>query len=201
MNIGINVSRLSGLEEYGRGPLPYDEAQREQPVSPYSASQVAVTHYLQMLAARLPFRSITIRPVLIYGPRQSMRFFIPEVIESCLQGRDFHITAGGHGRDLLFVDDLCAGLIRLLTVPVASGEVINLGSGREYIMSEVAAAVVRLTGSTIRLIEDNARCSGQIEHLYCSCKKAQELLNWQPVVPLEAGLRFTIDWFSKKNVL
>src|ERR1700730_7261478 len=93
--------RLGGLEEYGRGPVPYNESQREQPVSPYSASQVAVTHYLQMLSPHLSFRTITVRPALIYGPAQSTRFFIPALIEHCLQERDFSMSPGRQGRDLL----------------------------------------------------------------------------------------------------
>lgn len=73
--------RLGGLEDYGRGPVPYIESQREQPVSPYSASQAAVTHYLQMLAPHLSYRALTVRPALIYGPAQSSTFFIPRLIE------------------------------------------------------------------------------------------------------------------------
>ena len=73
--------RLGGLEEYGRGPVPYIESQRQQPVSPYSASQAAVTHYLQMLAPHLSYRALTVRPALIYGPAQSPTFFIPRLIE------------------------------------------------------------------------------------------------------------------------
>lgn len=188
--------RLGGMEEYGRGPLPYEESQREQPVSPYSASQVAVTHYLQMLAARLPFRAVTIRPALIYGPGQAKTFFIPALIDSCLQGRDFRISTGTQGRDLLFVDDLVSGLVRLLSRKVTAGEIINLGSGREYVMKEVATTIVRLTGRTIRLIEEGAARPGQIEHLYGSRKKAKELLGWEPSVDLEEGLRRTIAAIS-----
>jgi len=184
--------RLGGMEEYGRGPLPYEESQREQPVSPYSASQVAVTHYLQMLAARLPFRSVTIRPALIYGPGQAKSFFIPSLIEACLQGRDFRISTGSQGRDLLYVGDLVAGLMRLLAVSVAPGEIINLGSGGEYLIKDVAATIVRLTGSTTQLLEEGSARPGQIEHLFGSRKKAQELLGWQPAVDLEEGLRRTI---------
>lgn len=192
--------RLGGMEEYGRGPLPYDEAQREQPVSPYSASQVAVTHYLQMLAARLAFRSVTIRPALIYGPGQAKSFFIPSLIESCLEGRDFRISTGSQGRDLLYVDDLIAGLMRLLVVSVTPGEIINLGSGGEYLIKDVAATIVRLTGSKIRLLEEGTARPGQIEHLYGSRRKAEALLGWQPTIDLESGLRRTIEAISLKKI-
>ena len=87
--------RAGGLEEYGNGPVPSPETQREQPHSPYTASQAAATHYLQMLAPHLSYRAVTVRPALIYGPAQSVRFFIPSLIEHCLEGRDFSMSAAG----------------------------------------------------------------------------------------------------------
>lgn len=187
--------RLGGLEEYGRGPVPYVESQREQPVSPYSVSQVAVTHYLQMLAPHLSYRVLTVRPALIYGPAQSARFFIPALIEHCLQGRDFSISSGHQGRDLLYIDDLVDALVLLLEAPLPTAEIVNIGAGCEYAMADVAAAIIRRTGAKIRLIKDTTLKPGQVEHLYCSNAKAKELLNWQPSVHLEEGLQRTIDSF------
>jgi UDP-glucose 4-epimerase len=186
---------LGGLEEYGRGRAPYVESQREQPVSPYSASQVAVTHYLQMLAPHLRYRVLTVRPALVYGPAQSASFFIPALIEHCLQGRDFSVSSPNQGRDLLYIDDLIDALVLLLERPLASGEIINLGAGREYMMADVAATILRLTGAKINLITGATSRPGQVEHLYCSNDKARELLSWQPSVDLEEGLQRTIDSF------
>jgi UDP-glucose 4-epimerase len=76
--------RLGGLEEYERGPAPYIESPREQPVSPYPASQVAITQYLQMLAPHLSYRALTVRPALIYGPAQSSTSFIQRLIEQTI---------------------------------------------------------------------------------------------------------------------
>ena len=189
--------RLGGLEEYGRGPVPYVESQREQPVSPYSASQVAVTHYLQMLAPHLSYRALTVRPALIYGPAQSSSFFIPALIEHCLQGRDFSISSGHQGRDLLYIDDLIDALFLLLEAPLPTAEIINIGAGREYVMADVAATIIRRTDAKIRLIKDTTSRPGQVEHLYCSGDKARELLSWQPSLDLEEGLQRTIDSFRK----
>ena len=65
--------RAGGIEEYGRGPAPYKETQREAPVSPYSAAQTAVTHYLRMLQPSLDFPVVSVRPALTYGDRKSTR--------------------------------------------------------------------------------------------------------------------------------
>ncbi len=187
--------RLGGLEEYGNGPLPYHESQRESPVSPYSASQVAVTHYLQMLAPRLPFRVVTLRPALVYGPGQSERFFIPSLIRHCREGRDFRMTAGHQGRDLVYVDDVVEAMALSLTKSVGTGEVLNVGSGREYLMKEVAELILRLTGATIRILENPGGTPGSIDHLYASNEKAGRVLEWRPRVGFEEGLRRTIASF------
>lgn len=192
-----SVIRVGGLEEYGRGPVPYVEGQREQPVSPYSASQVATTHYLQMLAPHLRFRVLIVRPALIYGPGQSMEFFIPALIDHCLKGQDFPMTSGSQGRDLLYVDDIVEALATLREHPLPSGEIVNFGAGREYVMADVAATIVRLTAARIRLLQGAPVRPSEVEHLYCSARKAETLLGWRPAVDLEDGLRRTIAWFRE----
>ena len=192
------IVRLGGFEEYGRSAVPYLESQREEPVSPYSASQVAVTHYLQMLAPRLNYRAVTVRPALVYGPAQSSDFFIPALIEHCLRGQDFSIRSGDQGRDLLYVDDLVEALVRLLYVSLPSGEIVNVGSGREYLIADVAAKIVQLSGAKIRLVENRQESADGVAHLYGSIDKAKRLLNWIPAIELDEGLVRTIDSFRKK---
>jgi len=192
------IVRLGGYEEYGRSAVPYLESQREEPVSPYSASQVAVTHYLQMLAPHLNYRAVTVRPALVYGPAQSPDFFIPALIEHCLRGQNFSIRSADQGRDLLYVDDLIEALVRLLQMSLPSGEIVNVGSGREYLIADVAAKIVQRSGAKIRLIDDRKESAGSVTHAYGSTEKAGRLLNWVPAIELDEGLARTIDSFRKK---
>ncbi len=122
--------RLGGIEEYGRGPVPSSEAQREAPVSPYSAAQAALTHYLQMLQPVLCLEALTIRPALVYGPAQSERFFVPALVRACLTGRAFEMSAGRQRRDLLYVADLVAALLAAASVPGLGGLVGRLFMSR-----------------------------------------------------------------------
>src|SRR6185503_15652964 len=77
--VGVFV-RTGSIEEYGDGETPFVEHQRERPISPYSASHVAVTHYLEMLQRGADASIVTIRPALTYGPGQSDDFFVPSLI-------------------------------------------------------------------------------------------------------------------------
>ncbi len=190
--------RMGGVEEYGRGPLPCMESQREQPTSPYSASQVAITHYLQMLSPRLHFRTVTVRPAAIYGPSRSTHLLIPSLIEHCLQGRDFRLGSRSHGRDFVYVDDFIDALVLLLTKSVPTGEIINIASGREHLIGELASLVIRLTGANIKLTEGAPSRAEQILHMCASGAKAKELLGWEPSTDLAEGLRRTITWFREQ---
>jgi nucleoside-diphosphate-sugar epimerase len=187
--------RAGGLEEYGTGPTPYVETQREQPISPYSASQVAATHYCEMLQRETPTPLVTLRPALVYGPAQSADFMIPSLITSCLRGTDFDMTAGTQYRDLLYIDDLVEAFVRALTREGVSG-VINVGHGIEHAVRDVAQEIVRLCGTESRLrLGARPERPGDLAHLVASTHRATELLEWYPTVPLTEGLVRTIAWY------
>lgn len=188
--------RLGGVEEYGRGPAPCRETQREAPVSPYSASQVAVTHYLQMLQPSLGFDALTLRPTLVYGPGQSEGFFVPSLIRACLAGRAFAMTTGTQVRDLVFVDDLVAALLSAARVTGLGGQVLNVGSNRFHRIVDVARTIVRLSASSSALeIGAVARRTNEVEQLHADSTLAAERLGWRAETELETGLVATIAWY------
>jgi len=191
--------RLGGLEEYGGGAGAVEE-QRERPVSPYSAGQVAATHYGQMLQRHMACTLVTLRPALVYGPGQGVDFFIPALIHACLRGHDFRLSPGDPWRDLLYVTDLIEAMRRTVYAPRLSGEVINLGSGREYRMADVAERIIRKTGASIRLVASD-ECGGPPELLHLSGRivRAADLLGWRPATTLEEGLRRTVAWYRTEH--
>jgi UDP-glucose 4-epimerase len=188
--------RTGGLEEYGTGPTPYVETQREQPISPYSASQVAATHYCEMLQRETPTPLVTLRPALVYGPAQSTDFLIPALISSCLRGEDFDMTAGTQYRDLLYIDDLVEAFVRAMTRESVTGGVINVGHGIEHAIRDVAREIVRLCGTESRLrLGARPERPGDLAHLVTSTQRSHELLDWRPEISLADGLARTIAWY------
>ena len=187
------VVRTGGLEEYGSGPLPYREDQREAPVSAYSAGQVAVTHFCEMLHRRTALPIVTLRPALTYGPGQSTSFFIPSLIDACLEGRAFRMTAGLQTRDLVYVDDVIDACMAAAIVSGIDGRVINIGTGDEACLRDVAARIVELTGGgdILRLgaLPDSP---GDLARLVCDPSLAASLLQWRARTSLDSGLSRTI---------
>lgn len=200
---GASLSRFvraGGLEEYGRAATPYREEQREQPVSAYSASQVATTHYCQMLQAELPFDVVTLRPALVYGPGQSAAFFIPAAILSLLAGRPFDMTSGEQARDLVYVDDAMEAFLAAGVREGLRGRVINVGCGREYAMRDVGRSIRRITGSAAPInAGGRAPRASDLAHLVADSRLAAELLGWRATTSLEEGLARTVAWYARQE--
>lgn len=190
-----SLVRLGGLEEYGNGPAPFLETQREEPRSAYSASQVAGTHLLQALQPDLPFAAITLRPALIYGPAQSTDFMIPALIEALLAGRPFRLSEGRQRRDLLHIDDLVTAILAASEARGIAGEVINVATGYAPTIRSIARTIGRLMGRSELLgFGEIPKRRNDVIDLRGDASKAERLLGWRPTVPLVRGLARTIEW-------
>ena len=110
------------------------------------------------------------------------------------------MTAGNQTRDLVFASDVVDACIRAAIVPDVDGLVINVGSGCEYRIRDVAELVVRLAGSrtTLRFGSRPPRRS-DLDRLVCDPELARRLLGWHASTNLETGIRQTIDWFAAQR--
>ena len=190
--------RSGGLSEYGGAPVPFEEGQREMPLSAYGASQAATTMMLSTLSGQLPFSVVTLRLASVYGPGRSADFFLPSLIMHCLEGREFEMTAGERQWDLVYIDDAVDAFVRTMHAEIPSGEIINIGAGPVGTLRELAERVAERTGMRDR-VKPGKRDErvGEIRDLYCSNERAQALLGWKPRVSLEEGLDRTISWYRE----
>jgi len=197
-NITIDCFVSTGSsEEYGDGPAPFNEDQREIPVSPYSASKVAATYFSQMLYKTMQLPVVTVRPLLTYGPSQDTDMFIPSLIQHCLERKDFPMTEGDQTREFNYVDDIVDAYLLAAESPGAAGEVINIGNGIEYSIRDVAEMIVRMMGNPIQLkIGALPKRPGETKHFFCNNMKAKRLLGWSPKTDLGEGLKRTIHWYE-----
>lgn len=184
-------------EEYGNGSAPFNESQKEIPVSPYSASKVAATYFCQMLYKTMDMPIVTLRPFLTYGPYQDMDMFIPSLIQHCIDGKDFPMTEGDQTREFNYVDDVIEAYLLAACCPDARGEIINIGNGIEYRIRDVAEKIVNMMGNPIKLlIGALPKRRGETSHFFCSSEKAQKVLGWSPKIGLDEGIERTINWYK-----
>jgi dTDP-glucose 4,6-dehydratase len=106
------------------------------------------------------------------------------------------------------VEDTVDGFIKALVVPKIEGEVINIGSGFEISIGNLAHMIAELLGTKIAIKESSERvrpADSEVERLLADNQKAKELLKWSPKNSGEAGLRLgliqTIEWFRNPENL
>lgn len=187
------IVRGGTIAEYGEGPVPYRETQREKPLTAYATSMTAGTRHLDMLDDKLPFRTITARLALVYGPSQSESFLISSLIRSCLQGSKTLIRHPNDRRDLIYVDDAVDALILLAESPPEGCNLLNVCTGIAPTMREVANEIVAATGADPTLVEfgDFASDLG-ISELRSSPELAARCLGWNATTKLEDGIARTV---------
>jgi UDP-glucose 4-epimerase len=187
----------STSEVYGDVNVPFVEDGPVNPISPYSVSKYAGERYCRMFAQGRGWPLVVVRPFNAYGPGQTPDRIIPEVIVRGLRRQRLAMTSGRQTREFNFVEDLADGFVRAGLTPDIDGEVINIGSGVDVSMRELACQILALMGDPIEP-EFGAlpERPTEIWQMYCDAGKARDLLGWKPSVSLEEGLRRTIDWYS-----
>jgi nucleoside-diphosphate-sugar epimerase len=190
---------IGSSDEYGGNPAPQVETQREMSIAPYSASKTVITHFLQMLFRTENFPAVTLRAFLVYGPGQDKRRFLPQVITGCLEGRRFPTSRGEQLRDFCYIRDIVRGIFAALITPAARGEVINIASGSPVTIRAMIEAVQRLVGRGEPQFGEIAYRPGENLQLFADVSKAAALLGWSAQVPLETGLRETIQWVREQS--
>ena len=195
------VAVTSTSEVYGTAQyVPIDEKHPLQGQSPYSATKIGADKIAESFYLSFGVPVVTVRPFNTYGPRQSARAVIPTIISQILAGnRRIKLGSLHPTRDLNYVGDTCRGFLALADCDAALGKTVNVGSGKEISVGDLAGMIIRLMGADVEIETDDARTrpkESEVERLLCDNTLIRELTGWSPAVSLEDGLRRTIDWFE-----
>ena len=161
-------------------------------------------HISESLLSSRHFRPSDANPVRVfatYGPRiradGGYARALSRFIAQALTGRD--ITVFGEGkqtRSFCYITDTISGILMIAANSRARGQVFNIGNPQEITIMDLAQKVKKLAGSTSRIVhrplppdDPQRRCP--------DISKAKKLLGWSPTVPLDEGLRKTIQWFRQ----
>lgn len=200
----MGTSRLvhtSTSEVYGSARyVPIDEEHPLQGQSPYSATKIAADKLAESYSLSFGAPVVTVRPFNTFGPRQSARAVIPTIITQCLRGPRVRLGALTPTRDLNFVENTVQGFMAAAQAPDVVGQTVNLGSGREISVGDLARLIGSLTGRDIEVSSDEQRLrpsGSEVERLLADTSRARRLMNWEPTVTLEEGLTATIHWIEE----
>ncbi len=212
LNVGGTVSVMEAMRDTGvrrvvftsSGALygeqahqPVGERQLPNPNSPYGVSKVAAEYYLATLGALYNIETVSLRVFNAYGPSQDLPPSYPPVIPQLLKqaqtgGSMVIFGAGTQTRDFVFVDDVVDALVAAATATDVNRAVINIGSGQESSINELAASVARVSGKRVSVLHNQGQ-DGGVSRLVADVSLARDLLGWEPRTELEAGLRLTVE--------
>ena len=218
----IEHARLSGIDKFVQvgtvcaypkhTPVPFKEddlwnGYPEETNAPYGIAKKAALVMLDGYHRQYGLAGAYVLPVNLYGPGDNFELHsshvIPALIRKCVEAidrGDERVQCWGTGtvsREFLYVDDAAEAIIRAaerMDEPVP----INLGTGREIPIREVAELIARLTGFKGELSWDTTKPDGQPRRCL-DTQRASELLDWQPQVDLEEGLQRTVKWYRSSR--
>lgn len=217
----MEYSRIYGVEKFvGIGticsypkhaPIPFTEGELwngypEETNAPYGLAKKMMLVQSKAYREQYGFNSIHLLPVNLYGPGDNFNLetshVIPAIIRKCMEAKqkgDDSITLWGSGnvtREFIFVEDAAEGIV-LATQKFNKSDPINIGSGQEISIKDLAEQIKNLTGFKGKIIWDKSKPDGQPRRRL-DVRKAKEELGFVASTDLESGLKKTIQWYRKQ---
>jgi len=169
------------------------------PSAPYAAAKWACTGYARMFHALYKLPTVIARVFMVYGPAQiDLTKLIPYVTISLLQGKSPKISSGDRLVDWIYVSDVVNGFLALAESPNVDGATVDLGSGSlisiREIVQRLASVIGNGTESEFGALPDRPMEPTRIARIADSFAR----IGWKPEVPLEQGLKHTVDWYRRE---
>jgi len=178
--------------------FPTPETEIPKPVSPYGIAKLCVEKYLEFFAREYGLRYTSLRYSNVYGPRQDPygeAGVVAIFVERMLKDEPVLIYGDGeYVRDYVYVKDVVEA--NLLAMERGDNEVFNIGTGRGTTVNELFRMLKELTGYRRDPVYAPPR-KGDVRKSVLDCRKAKEILGWEPKVSLEEGLAMTVEYFRK----
>jgi UDP-glucose 4-epimerase len=174
------------------------------PCTVYGGSKLAGECYARAYFRTYGYPTVVVRPFNTYGPRSHHEGdsgeVIPKFLLRCLAGRPMVVFGDGtQSRDFSYVSDTAHGILLAGEHPLGVGETINLGSGVEVTINELAKQVAAATGRPDAVIHHDQPRPGDVNRLVADVTRAKTLLGYAPQVSLETGLERLLQWYRDQG--
>ena len=189
-----STSEVYGTAQY----VPIDEKHPFQGQSPYSATKIGADRLAESFYRSFGLPVTIVRPFNTYGPRQSGRAVIPTIITQLLSGAE-EIKLGSltPTRDFNYVKDTAAGFMAIAGCEEAVGQELNIATGQEISIGDLAAELIRQINPAARVVCEEQRLrpeKSEVNRLLGDSTRLRRLTGWAPAYTFEQGLAETIAW-------
>ena len=184
------VVQLGSSTEYAESDGPMDESTPLRPRGFFGATKAAGSMLVAATAADRGLRATVLRAFQVYGTGDHPHRLVPTVIRAARTGDVLPMTARGMRRDWIHVDDVVEACVRAaLAGDLPTGQVLNIGTGRQVANEELVATVERVSGRTVHVAAGaHPGCPWDTSSWVCDPSLARDLLGWEAKVSLEEGL-------------
>jgi UDP-glucose 4-epimerase len=194
---------VSSSEVYGTALwVPMTEEHPTMPMTVYGASKLAADCYTRAFYRTYGYPTVVVRPFNTYGPHchheGDSGEVIPKFLLRCMAERPMVIFGNGNQtRDFTHVSDTARGILLAGLTDEAVGQTVNLGSGREVTVNDLAQEVKTVAGGVdVPTVHDAPR-PGDVLRLCADTTKARQLLKFEPEVTLHEGLIKLKEWYIR----
>lgn len=192
---------VSSSEVYGTARwAPMTEEHPTYPMTVYGGGKLAGECYTRAYWESYDYPAVVIRPFNAFGPRSHHEGdsgeVIPKFVLRAMAGKPLLVFGDGtQTRDFTYVGDTARGILLGGTSDKAVGQTINIGSGHEITVNDLAETVSKLVADGKARIEWRDPRPGDVLRLYSDPTRGRDLLGYQSSVSLDQGLQQLIDWY------
>lgn len=186
---------------YGDAPgYPRKETITPAPLSPYAVQKLTAEHYLRVFHQLYGLETVSIRYFNVFGPNQDpdseYAAVIPRFIKAFMSGTQPTVYGDGEqSRDFTYVDNVVHGNLLALEAREAPGKVINVACGGQITLNQLLGILRKIIGARTEALYADPR-PGDVRHSWADITLSEQVLKYTIQVPLEDGLRRTVDYFS-----
>lgn len=200
----VHVIVASSSSVYGAAPdLPKHEGLKPSPLSPYAATKLATETYTLAWGASFDMDVLAFRFFNVFGPLQpaghAYAAVLPAFIAAALEGRPLPVHGDGlQSRDFTYVGSVCEVIQDALRRRVTQSEPVNLAFGSQTTLIEIIDRLEAIFGRSLERNHLPSR-AGDVRHSMADQTRLRSLFPDLDPVPLEDGLRETIEWFTSQS--
>lgn len=205
----LEAARICGVRRFvfassgaplGEQQPPLHEEMAPHPMSPYGASKLAGEGYCSAYWHSFKIETVALRFGNVYGHgSKHKQSVVAKFFSQAILGQPLEVYGdGAQTRDFIFLGDLIEAIVHAARRPGLGGQVIQIATGTERTVNEVAEHVARLVtgrfGHQVRIVHRGPR-AGEMKRNYADISKARNLLGFAPATSLERGLERTMEYF------